>query len=590
MNRVPKRPSNLPDDAWQAWLTFYAERPLVAPFGAIYPRVSSPGQEEGWSLLSQLKAELQRASDDGVTILPEHIYWEVHTAEELWERPSLTRLRADFKAHAFEIVYFYAVDRFAREPFYVDYVMDEAKRADIAVRFVMQHFDDTAEGQLLRSVAGYVAKKELYAIKERTNRGKRERVVENGKPYGAGKPPYGYAWAAPVSDSRRDKNCFCKPDMKAALVVKRIFAEVAAGRALRAICADLSRDGIATPANKARWTTGTLSSILRNDAYIGRSFGNRWRVIKGGGVTRSGKPKRKTVPRPREEWVPLRDGVYPPLVTETIWDAAQVVRTTNKALAARNNHTPEGFLLRGGFLRCAECGGTLVARTYAKSGYAIYICHGGNKDVHAPSGPTRPSANSKDLDCAVWDHVKRLMDQPDFLDVELRRLAESDHIGLDMKAIDARIADVATRLLNYTLALATANDAVRALITAQMNELSDQRAALETERSHVQRRSIGIARAREHVEQLRLRLGPQLATALDDMPYEHRRRTLHALGIRVTVGNRRLPGKWGLPPYEIAVSLPVDVDCGKSDLWLRSQTTNGKFIGVTWRFDGGRAA
>src|SRR5580765_3364534 len=168
MSMSHQRPVHLSDEAWQAWLSFYAERQLEAPFGAVYPRVSSPGQEEGWSLLSQLKAELKRASEDGVSILPEHIYWEVHTAEELWERPALTRLRGDFKAHLFDIVYFYAVDRFAREPFYMDLVMDEARRAGVEVRFVMQHFDDTAEGQLLRSVAGYVAKKELYAIKERT--------------------------------------------------------------------------------------------------------------------------------------------------------------------------------------------------------------------------------------------------------------------------------------------------------------------------------------------------------------------------------------------------------------------------------------
>src|SRR5215217_429955 len=165
MTSLPERPSGLPDEAWQAWVSFYGERPLDGPYGAVYPRVSSRGQEEGWSLVSQLKAELQRAVEDGVTVLPEHIYWEIHTGEDLWERPSLTRMRATFKSHAFEVVYFYAVDRFAREPFYVDLVMDEAKRANIEVRFITQSFDDTAEGQLLRGIAGYVAKKELYAIK-----------------------------------------------------------------------------------------------------------------------------------------------------------------------------------------------------------------------------------------------------------------------------------------------------------------------------------------------------------------------------------------------------------------------------------------
>ncbi len=576
-------PEGLPHDAWQVWLSFYAERPLDGPFGAVYPRVSSPGQEEGWSLVSQLKAELRRATEDGVSIRPEHVYWEVHTAEELWERPSLTRLRADFKSKLFDIVYFYDVSRFAREPFYMDLVLDEAKRAELQVRFVLQHFDDTAEGQLLRSVAGYVAKKELYAIKERTNRGKRERVIENGKPYGAGRPPYGYRWATPLSDSRRDKNCFCEPEPTTARVVKRIFAEVESGRPLRAICADLIRDGILTPAGKVRWKTGTLSVILSNDAYAGRSFANRWSVTRRNG-------KKITRPRLREEWVPLKEGVYPPLVTEATWQAAEVVRQANKALAARNNHTPEGFLLRGGFLRCAECGGSLIARTY-KSGYSVYICHGNAGDTHRPGGPTRTSANSQDMDAAVWDHVKRLLDEEGFLDAELRRLAEADHVGLDLSAIAARIADIDAQLANYTLALGTAKDAVVVLITKQMNELAEQRAALEVERGHVERRGATVARARDHVEQLRLRLGPQLAQALDNMPFEERQRTLLALGVRITVSNRAQAGTWGLPPYEIEASLPIDrVDSGKSDLWLRPLSTRGKTIRVAWRFDGGRAA
>jgi DNA invertase Pin-like site-specific DNA recombinase len=580
-----ERPEHLSEDAWKVWLSFYGELPLEAPFGAVYPRVSSPGQEEGWSLISQLKAELERAKEDGVTILPEHVYWEVHTGEDLWERPALTRLRAAMKtpSRPFDVIYFYAVDRFAREPFYVDLVMDEAKRASVEVRFIMQSFDDTAEGQLLRGIAGYVAKKELYAIKERTNRGKRERVIENGKPYGAGKPPYGYVWSEPLSDSRRDRHCFCEPDIATAHVVKRIYAEVAAGRGLRAICADLMRDGILTPLGKRTWKTGTLSNILDNDAYAGRSFANRWVVTKKNG-------KRHTKPRPREEWVPLKDGVYPPLVSEEMWESAQTVRHTNKALAARNNRTPEGFLLRGGFARCGvpACRGSMIARRY-KSGYTIYVCHGNVQGAHPPGGVTRPSANSKDLDDAVWAHVSRMMDEEGFLDAELRRLAESDHIGLDLKAIDARLADIDAQLANYTQGMATAKPAVVALISDQMNKLSEQRTALEAERGGVERRGSTVARARDHVEQLRQRLGPQLSRALENLSYLERRRTLIALGIRVTVDNRHQPGKWGLPPYVIEAALPHErVDSDTSGLTLMSQSTRN--ISVAWRFGGGRAA
>lgn len=580
MTTLIERPEGLPEDAWHVWLSFFAERPLQAPFGAVYPRVSSRGQEEGWSLVSQLKAELARAVEDGITVLPEHIYWEVHTAEDLWERPSLTRLRAAFKAHVFDVVYFYAVDRFAREPFYVDLVMDEARRAEVQVRFIQQHFDETAEGQLLRSVAGYVAKKELYAIKERTNRGKRERVIENGKPYGAGKPPFGYVWAAPISDRRRDKNCFCEEHPEQAAIVRRIFREIAAGRGMRDICRDLMRDGIPTPAGKPTWKTGTVSALVRNEAYVGQNFANRWRVLKKNG-------KRITVARPREEWVPIKDGVYPPLVTQAQWDATQAVKATNKALAARNNKKPDGFLLRGGFIRCAVCSGSLVSRRYT-TGYTSYMCHGNVNGVHVPGGPTRPSVSSEALDSVVWAHVKQLLDDEQFLDAELRRLAESDHVQTDVHAVDVRLVQIDSQLANYARAMATAHADVVALLTEQMNMLSDQRRGLEAERGHIERRGAAVSRARQHVEQLRDRLGPQLAQALEAMPYAERRRTLLALGIRVTVYNRPAKGARGLPPYTVEASLPVDSD--QSKFSLLSESTKEKMISLRWTFAGGRGA
>ena len=581
------RPRELPEEAWQTWISFYGERPLVGPYAALYPRVSSPGQEEGWSLISQLKAELTRAVEDGLTVLPEHIFWEVHTGEELWERPALTRLRAAFKARSFDVVYFYGVDRFARKAFYVELVIDEAKRAGIESRFILQSFEDTAEGHLMRSVAGYVAEKELYAIKERTNRGKRERVVENGKPYGAGKPPYGYVWAAALSDSKRDKKVACEEDPRVAAIVRRIFVEVAKGRGLRAICADLMRDGILTPAGKQVWATGTLSSILRNPGYAGLNFANRWQVIKKNG-------KRHTLPRPREEWVPIKDGTYPALVSIEQWDAAQMVKAANKSLAVRKNKTPESFLLRGGFLVCGACGGAMSSRRYT-SGYTVYICHGG-AEMHGKKLPAElrkgvplPNANSRDLDAAVWDHIKRLLNEQGFLDAELRRLAEADRVGLDVQAIDARIAEIDAQISNYTLGMATASAAVVPLLTEQIEIRMQQRRALETERGHVERRGAAVMRARDHVEQLKLRLGPQLEQALENMPYVERRRTLLALGIRVTVSARPEKRKWGLPPFTVEASLPVDTDV--SDLWLTSESTVAKKVArLAWRFDGGRLA
>ena len=81
----------LPEEAYAIWQSFFGNRPLEAPFAAVYPRVSSDKQEDGYSLGSQLKAQLAFAIENGYSVRPEHVFWEVHTGEELWERPALTR-------------------------------------------------------------------------------------------------------------------------------------------------------------------------------------------------------------------------------------------------------------------------------------------------------------------------------------------------------------------------------------------------------------------------------------------------------------------------------------------------------------------
>jgi archaellum component FlaC len=170
----------------------------------------------------------------------------------------------------------------------------------------------------------------------------------------------------------------------------------------------------------------------------------------------------------------------------------------------------------------------------------------------------------------------------------LQRLAEGDRASMDLAAIDARLKDVDNQLGNLALSMGTANRAVIALLTNQMNGLTEQRASLERDREHVSRRAINTMRAREHIERLRAALGPELHEAMNRLTYDERRRTLMALGVRVIVGQRPEARKWGLPPFTIEASLPLDVATDKSDLWHFSAATFR--LDLRWDFTGGRLA
>jgi site-specific DNA recombinase len=57
-----------------------------------------------------------------------------------------------------------------------------------------------------------------------------------------------------------------------AAVVRRIFADRAAGTTVREICRSLNADRLPSPTGKATWAHSTLSRLLRNEAYVGRVY------------------------------------------------------------------------------------------------------------------------------------------------------------------------------------------------------------------------------------------------------------------------------------------------------------------------------
>ena len=207
---------------------------------AIYARVSTAGQEEdGTSLETQEAACRRYAAEHGYIVDEAHVYREIHTGTELWERRVLQRAREAVRGREVEAVIAYAIDRLARDPVHLGVVISEAEHAGTDVLFVTEPLDNSPEGQLIRFVRGYAAKVEHEKLKERSLRGIWARARQ-GKLMPGWKPLYGYRWNA-------DKSAYVE-DPTTAPVVRRLFQECLAGRTLRQIAAGLERDGVSTPA------------------------------------------------------------------------------------------------------------------------------------------------------------------------------------------------------------------------------------------------------------------------------------------------------------------------------------------------------
>jgi site-specific DNA recombinase len=138
---------------------------------ALYLRVSSQQQEDNFSLPTQEERCRQYASERGYQVADAHVFREVYTGVELWERPHLSRLREMIRRHEIDVVIAYAIDRLSRDPVHLGVILSEADHAGVRVEFVTEPLDDSPEGQLIRFVRGYAAKVEHTKIKERMMRG-----------------------------------------------------------------------------------------------------------------------------------------------------------------------------------------------------------------------------------------------------------------------------------------------------------------------------------------------------------------------------------------------------------------------------------
>jgi len=169
-------------------------------------------------------------------------------------------------------------------------------------------------------------------------------------------------------------------------VVRRIFAEYAAGRSPIAIATGLNADGHRAY-NGRLWTASTIhgwearkSGILRNPLYRGQICWNKTRMVKDPETGRR-------VPRtnPQSEW---RTAEAPEMaiVDRALWDRVQAilaprVRSKAECSAMRRPKRP-----LSGLLRCGACGGGMSAVGPDKSGRVRIACtrHQQSRSCPAP--------------------------------------------------------------------------------------------------------------------------------------------------------------------------------------------------------------
>jgi site-specific DNA recombinase len=399
---------------------------------AIYVRVSTSGQEDdGTSLQSQLEHCRAYAVDNGYQVDQNHIYREVYTGSELWERPKLSDMRAAVRDGAVDVVVAYAIDRLSRDPVHLGVIISEADHAGVTVDFVSEPLDQSPEGELIRFVRGYAYKLEIEKIRERQMRGKLTRV-QSGKIHGFGGELFGY---------RRDKERGVRVIVESeAEIVRMIYHWIGIdGVPIRSVIRRLNEQGVPSPGTrnrefksgrKPRWGNGVIGRILRNPAYKGETI--LWRTKR----KKRNKPEREV--RPENEQVRL-DGVTPPIVSAELWDAVQRQLDSNRGDKTRNQK--HQYLLRG-HIYCSECGRRLYASP--SHGQRYYRCS--SRETAAGACGAK-SVNSDHVEEWLWGHIMDILANPDVIAAEVDNQRESDvteRLHADRESAVRRLARIDT--------------------------------------------------------------------------------------------------------------------------------------------------
>jgi site-specific DNA recombinase len=488
---------------------------------AIYVRVSSNHQEDNYSLPSQEEACRRYAAEHGYQVDPTHVYREVHTGVELWERPQLTALREAVRRHKIQAVVVYAIDRLSRDQVHLGVILSEADHAGVAVLFVTEPLDDSPEGQLIWFVRGYAAKVEHLKLVERINRGRMGRA-KAGKLIASVRPLYGYRF-------NDDRSAYVVDDATAP-IVRRIFSSVAAGASLRGIVTKLTDDGIPTPTGGARWGRSTIWQMVRNRAYTGEAFAYKWR---NRARNEHGQKVTTRELRAESEWVELPEGVIPPLIDQDTFAAVQHRLRINAQQSPRNNYAPEVSLLRGGFAVCGYCGANMHVE---RSGRAYrYLC--GRKNDHH-SLCRAHNITTDQLDPAVWQRVSAVLRDPGLIERKLVDLRQHDPTAADLEAIDRQRTAVERKRANFLTQIGDApTPEVAALMMERVAGLSEELSRLDAERD-----AVAARRAMWEAERAKLADLTQwcetVSERLDGAGYAIRRAALEYLGVKVKVYGR----------------------------------------------------
>ncbi len=438
---------------------------------ALYARVSTDEQKEGQTIDSQV-AEIERFARDRAWPIA-GVYKDEGWSGALMARPELDRLRDDARQGRFQAVLINDVDRLARDVAHLGIIKRDLERHGANVIFRKLPTDSSPTSNLMVNILGSFAEFERELISDRTRRGRRY-WIEVRKRYLGSNTAYGYRYIK--KEQTADKSGELRLEPSEAAVVREIFAWVDQdGLSARKVVQRLNARRVPSPKGRGPWGRSTILRLLRNTMYCGTWYYNKSHIqMQGEDVRPSARPAKRTVRRPKDDWLPLELPEPLRLVSRARWERVQQRLRDNIAFSPRNEK--HRYLLKG-LVRCGGCGGAFVGDP----------CHGKFYYRCANRCQSQPSITEAKLDQAVMGAVRRVLSNPElilksFEKLNKQKASQAARRHAEAKAAGKRLAALAEEEQRVLQAYRT-GVITPAQLALQLEHLAQRRKTIEAVRT-----------------------------------------------------------------------------------------------------------
>ncbi len=309
---------------------------------ASYCRVSTDKEDQANSFEAQ-----QRFFESYIAQNPDWELYAIYADEgtsgtSTKKRVQFNRMISDAHAGKFQLILTKEVSRFSRNIVDTLSYTRELKAIGVAVEFLTDHINSMdSDGELRLSIMAAMAQEESRKTSNRVVWGQ-TRQMEKGVVFGRSMLGYDV----------KDGKLTIEPE--GAEIVRLIFRKYALEQVgTTEIARFLTREGYRTYRGSAKWKSGAIIKILKNEKYVGDLVQKK--TYTPDYLTHEKKANKGQVPQIRIE------NHHDPIITREIWNLAQErLERNNKRGDGEAGHSNRYVF--SGKIKCGQCGSSFVGR------------------------------------------------------------------------------------------------------------------------------------------------------------------------------------------------------------------------------------